>query len=335
MNKGLAVLFVLTVLATAVFAAGQAETDSGGDLDNVVIRWSDVLSLPNPQVQMMGYVKDLIEERSNGRIEVQLFPWAQLGSSRDALEAVSVGGHEMATENVGHTVHWYAPASILGAPYLFKDVDHMYRIFNSEFGEGIFEEIRKEAGLVRLGSSYYGTRHITTTDTPIRSVADMSGFKIRVPESELFIETARSWGASPTPIDFGELYLALRQNVVNGQENPLPTIDAAKFFEVQQYLVLSGHFINSREVFVNEDWWNGLDSEAKEIIATAVTEGIEWQNALFLQQERDLVASLRDKGMSVIEPDVESFRQASFAYVPAKFERQWGQGAWETVSAIE
>ena len=112
-----------------------------------------------------------------------------------------------------------------------------------------------------LGTTYYGTRHITTTSKEVKSPADMVGFKLRVPENDVFKAMAEAWGAKPTPMNFGELYLALKQNVVDGQENPLPTIKSGKFDEVQKYLVLSAHIITPRLVVVNEAFWQGLTPE--------------------------------------------------------------------------
>ena len=111
-----------------------------------------------------------------------------------------------------------------------------------------------------LGTTYYGTRHVTTTAKAVKSPADMVGFKLRVPENDVFKAMAEAWGAKPTPMNFGELYLALKQNVVDGQENPLPTIKSGKFDEVQKYLVLTGHIITPRLVVVNEAFWQRPDA---------------------------------------------------------------------------
>ena len=159
-----------------------------------------------------------------------------------------------------------------------------------------------------LGTTYYGTRHITTTQKEVRSPADMVGFKLRVPENDVFKAMAEAWGAQPTPMNFGELYLALKQNVVDGQENPLPTIKSGKFDEVQKYLVLSGHIITPRLVVVNEAFWQGLTPGDRMIIADAVKAGIAWQDAELIKQEGSLVDTFKAAGMTVITPDPKAFR---------------------------
>ena len=138
-----------------------------------------------------------------------------------------------------------------------------------------------------------------------------------------------------TPIAFGELYLALKQNVVDGQENPLPTIKSGKFDEVQKYLVLSGHVITPRLVVVNEAFWQGLTPADRKIIADAVKTGIASQNEELAKQERVLVDQLKAAGMTVIVPDVNAFRAPVLAKVPKQFEAKWGAGMFEKIQAAQ
>jgi TRAP-type C4-dicarboxylate transport system substrate-binding protein len=185
-----------------------------------------------------------------------------------------------------------------------------------------------------LGTTYYGTRHITTTGKEVRSPADMIGFKLRVPENDVFKAMAEAWGAKPTPMNFGELYLALKQNVVDGQENPLPTIKSGKFDEVQKYLVLSAHIITPRLVVINEAFWQGLSAGDRKIITDAVKNGIAWQNAELIKQEGSLVDTFKAAGMTVITPDPNAFRAPVLAKVPKMFESKWGVGTYDRIQAI-
>src|SRR4029450_11863722 len=145
-------------------------------------------------------------------------------------------------------------------------------------GEQYNEQLVKARGMRILGTTYYGTRHITTTAKEVKTPADLVGFKLRVPENDVFKAMAEAWGARPTPMNFGELYLALKQNIVDGQENPLPTIKSGKFEEVQKYLVLSAHIITPRLVFVNEAFCQGIPAADRKIVADAIKAGIVWQN---------------------------------------------------------
>jgi TRAP-type C4-dicarboxylate transport system substrate-binding protein len=145
---------------------------------------------------------------------------------------------------------------------------------------------------------------------------------------------AEAWGAKPTPMNFGELYLALKQNVVDGQENPLPTIKSGKFDEVQKYLVLSAHIITPRLVVVNEAFWQGLPAGDRTIIQNAVNNGIAWQNAELVKQEGSLVDTFKAAGMTVITPDPKAFRDPVVAKVPKMFEAKWGPGTYEKIQAV-
>jgi len=184
-----------------------------------------------------------------------------------------------------------------------------------------------------IGSTYYGKRHVTSGSKPVNIVDDMKGFKLRIPEVDTFRAMAEAWGARPTPLNIGELYLALSQGAVDGQENPLPTIQSNKFYEVQKHLVLTGHIITPRLVVINESAWQGLAEKDRQLLKAAIATNGQAQDREILSQESSLVATFRSGGMNVIQPDIESFRKPVLASVPAKFEAKWGKGLWEKIAA--
>ncbi len=186
-----------------------------------------------------------------------------------------------------------------------------------------------------LGTTYYGTRHVTTSNKNVKTPTDLVGFKLRVPENDVFKAMAEAWGAKPTPMNFGELYLALKQGTVDGQENPLPTIKSGKFDEVQKYLVLTAHIITPRLVVVNEAWWKGLKPGDQKIIQDAVDAGITWQNAELVKQEKDLLETFKTAGMTVVPVDIEAFRKPVVAAVVPKFEARWGKGTYEKLQRMQ
>jgi TRAP-type transport system periplasmic protein len=144
---------------------------------------------------------------------------------------------------------------------------------------------------------------------------------------------AEAWGARPTPLNISELYLALSQGAVDGQENPLPTIQSAKFYEVQKYLVLTGHIITPRLIAVNEAAWQALPEKDRQALRAAVATHGQAQDNEILSQEGKLVDTFKSGGMTVIQPDVESFRKPVLASLPAKFEAKWGKGLWAKIAA--
>ena len=186
-----------------------------------------------------------------------------------------------------------------------------------------------------LGSTYYGTRHVTTTNKEVKSAAQMAGFKIRVPENDVFKAMAEAWGAKPTPMNFNELYLALKQGVVDGQENPLPTIKSGKFDEVQKYIVLTGHIMTPRFIVVNEAFWQKIKPEDRKVVEDAVKSAISLARRRDHQGGKESDRRIQGRGVTIIEPDLESFRKPVMATVPAKFEAKWGKGTFERIANVE
>jgi TRAP-type C4-dicarboxylate transport system substrate-binding protein len=181
--------------------------------------------------------------------------------------------------------------------------------------------------------TYYGKRHLTTGSKQVKSVADMAGFKLRVPPVDTFRAMAEAWGARATPVAFPELYLSLSQGAVDGQENPLPTIQSAKLFEVQKFLVLTEHIITPQLIIVNEAFWQGLGAD-RDLFQSVINSNAKWQDEELLRQEAGLVDTLKKAGMTVIEPDKESFRKPVLEQLPPKFESKWGKGNFEKLAAL-
>lgn len=318
----------------AVLALGVALA-AGAQAQTVTIRWGDVVPATHPSVQMIERIAADVKAKSNGRIQIQAFPAGQLGGSRDMIDAVANGAQQIVTEGAANFGAWVPSISVVEAPYVWRDAAHLQKAMNGPIGQKFNDTLVKARGMRILGTTYYGTRHITTTSKEVRSPADMAGFKLRVPENDVFKAMAEAWGAKPTPMNFGELYLALKQNVVDGQENPLPTIKSGKFDEVQKYLVLSGHIITPRLVVVNEAFWQGLSAADRKLLEDAIRAGIAWQDEELARQEKTLVETFKVAGMTVIIPDPNAFRAPVLAKVPKMFESKWGAGTFEAIQAIK
>jgi TRAP-type C4-dicarboxylate transport system substrate-binding protein len=145
---------------------------------------------------------------------------------------------------------------------------------------------------------------------------------------------AEAWGARPTPIAFPELYLALSQGAVDGQENPLPTIQTGKFFEVQRFLVLTEHIITPRIVIANEAFWRGLSGPDRTILQSSLNDAAQWQDRELLSQEASLVDTLRTAGMTIVTPNLEEWRKPVLDTVPRRFEERWGRGNFDALLAL-
>ena len=301
---------------------------------STVIRWGEMLPATHPQVQMIERVAQEVKAKTGGRIDVQGFPNGQLGSGKDMMDAVASGGLAMTTDGAAALGAFLPQLSVIEAPYLWRDAAHMAKAAGTPIFADMNNQLVAKRGIRMLAVSYYGKRHLTTGNKAVRTVADMAGFKLRVPPVDTFRAMAEAWGARATPINFNELYLALSQGAVDGQENPLPTIQSAKLHEVQKFLVLTGHIITPRLVVANEEFLAKLSAADRAVLNEAVANAVKWQDAELARQEGVLVDTLKGAGMTVIEPDLESFRKPVLAQLPSKFEEKWGKGTWDKLLAL-
>lgn len=297
----------------------------------VVLRWGDVVAGGHPQVTMIDRVAAEVKTKTNGRVDIQGFPGGQMGSSRDMIEAVSNGTQQLITEGAANFGAWIPSISVTEAPFIWKNPAHLIKAMNGPLLDKYNEQLIKARGMRILGAVYYGTRHLTTSDRAVKTVADAKGLKVRVPENDVFKAMAESWGAKPTPMNFNELYLALKTGTVDGQENPLPTIKSGKFNEVQKYIILTGHVLTPRLVVVNEASWQKIPAADRKIVEEALKTQMAWADDQIQKQEIALIDEFKAAGVTIVQPDVESFRKATLAVVPAKFEAKWGKGTFDSI----
>ena len=243
-----------------------------------------------------------ILEKTEGRVDIKVFPAGQIGGAKEILNGLTVGTHQMAFDGAGILSQWLPSLGVLEAPFLARDFAHLERMAASDAGQRIFDDLRKEHGYRVLDIWYYGTRHLTNNRSPVNSVDDMLGMKIRVPEVALSLAFMKALGATPTPMAFTELYLAMQTGVVDGQENPLPTIDSAKFFEVQDYLALTSHLVQFVAPIVSEDAWNSISEADRNVIVDVFERIGDAYNADVVQLEANLAAALESKGNAGYPP---------------------------------
>jgi len=297
------------------------------------LRWATVLATNHPSVQMMDRVAKQVRDETGGAVEIQTFPAGQLGSSRDVIESTSTGAIQIVDEGAAQFGQFVPQFSILEAPYIWRDPQHVRRVLGSSIVDEMNAMLVSKRSMRVIGSTYYGKRHVTSGTKAINTVDDMKGFKLRIPEVDTFRAMAEAWGARPTPLNIGELYLALSQGAVDGQENPLPTIQSNKFYEVQKYLVLTGHIITPRLIVVNEAAWQALGAKERQVLKAAIETHGQAQDNEIVSQEGKLVDTFKSSGMTPIQPDLESFRKPVLATLPAKFESKWGKGLWERIAS--
>jgi TRAP-type transport system periplasmic protein len=323
---------VLSAGAAATVASAVSGLMPGRASAATVLRWASVLPANHPEIAMMERVSKQVREQTGGSVDIQVFPAGQLGSSRDLIEATSTGAIQIVSEGAAQFGQFVPQFSILEAPYIWRDVAQIRRVMSSSLVDEMNAALVSKRSMRVIGSTYYGKRHVTSGSKAVNTVDDMKGFKLRIPEVDTFRAMAEAWGARPTPLNFSELYLALSQGAVDGEENPLPTIQSGKFNEVQKYLILTGHIITPRLIVVNDATWQTLSASEQQALKSAIAANAPIQDNDILAQEAKLVDTFKAGGMTVIQPDIESFRKPVLAIVPAKFEAKWGKGLWERIS---
>ncbi|MEX2542028.1 MAG: TRAP transporter substrate-binding protein [Trueperaceae bacterium] len=274
---------------------------------------------------------EMVAERTDGRIEIQHFPNAQLGNVNENAEQVKLGAIDLTFQLMGGLgANYMEEFSALDLPYVYRDVDHLMQVVapDSPVMQELNQRLVAEHGVRVLYSYYFGTRHLTANQE-VLSPADMQGLKIRAIPLPVYIAAVEGMGASATPVEFSELPVALATGLVNGQENPLQTIAAAHLYESQDYLMLTGHIISAMAVVINESVWQRLSNEDQEIILQAANEASQWALEENLRAEEELLVEFeQEHGMTIVGPDdgldVDAFRENVRERVEQDFGDQFG-----------
>jgi TRAP-type transport system periplasmic protein len=244
-----------------------------------------------------------------GNLDVTVYPAAQLGSEAELLEQLVAGELDLAISGPSFLAMWHPPLGVLDAAFATRDLNHMLETARGDEMAPHWDELRKEFDVRVLDTWAYGSRHITS-NIPIRHPDDLNGFRLRMPGASVWQASGAALGASPMPISFGEVYLALQQGIADGQENPVPVIKAMGFHEVQDCLNLSGHIQSSVQILMNERVWQRMDADQQAALLKTVQDLGEEVYRGTVEDEARLIAEWRKEGtMQIIEDvDVDAFR---------------------------
>jgi len=260
------------------------------------------------------YFKKVLEEKSKGRLLVQIFPNAQMGNERDTAQAVRIGSIEMGAIGVG-LMNWVPEMSVTDAPFLWKSRSQAWRAIEGPFGDDLRSR-SLDKGFKLVGWTDLGFRSMTNSKRPINSAKDMVGLKMRVPNSKAYIAMMQATGSSTVAVDLSELYLALSQGVADGQDTPTPVVKSNKYFEVQKYISKTDHVLTIAYVVVNPLFFKGLTVDEQNIFLSAAKEADSHLRSYTEKDENEAFTFLKDKGMQVnLSPDVESFRVATASVI--------------------
>jgi len=298
------------------------------------LKFAHVYETSEPYHTWAVWAAGEIAKRTNNAYTMDVFPASSLGNETQINQSLSLGTVDIIYTGQAFAARTYPPLGIGGAPYMFRDFNHWKKYAESQVLQDLAEEYYKKSGNKPIAFVYYGVRH-TTANKPIVKPADMKGLKLRVPDAPLYIMYPKVVGANATPIAFAEVYLALQNGTVDAQENPLPTILAKKFYEVQSHINLTGHITEMLLAIVGGHVWNKLSDADKKTFEAVFKEAAAKSNAEIVSAEQQLVSDFATKyGKTVVKSDREAFKKVAAPFLVGS-EVPWDKALFDKVQAIK
>lgn len=324
---GLILLMLVLILAACGRPdSGSSSDGEGGDSETYTIRLAHLV--PEEQSSHVAAVdfKEKLEAESDGRLKVELYPNGQLyGSDREAIEAVQLGNIEMTIPAVAAMASFNEKFQVFDLPFLFNNNEAAYKALDGDLGQELMADLESN-GLKGLVFGENGFRHVSNNEGPIEKPEDMEGLKMRTLESPLHTDTFNAFGANASPFAFGELYTALQQGTYDAMDCPISLYYTNKFYEVQDYLTLTGHVYAATSLLMNDDFYNDLPEDLQELLMEASEEFRTQQRELAQQQDTEFMDQLEAEGMQIndlTDEQRDAFREAA-APVYEKYEGQIG-----------
>ena len=297
------------------------------------LKWAHVYETSEPFHTESLWAAQEFAKRTNNRYQVEVFPASQLGKETDINQGLSLGSVDIIISGSSFAARSFAPIGVTYYPFTFRDADHLLAYTKTDLYREMAKGYEEKTGHIITATTYYGVRH-TTSNKPVKTCADMKGLKIRVPDVPAYLAMPRACGANTTPIAFAEVYLALQNGTVEAQENPLTTIEAKKFYEVQKHIVLTGHIVDHLNTIVAKGTWAKFSDEDKKIWIAVSQEAAARATKQIQDSEKKLVQFFKDKGLTVTEIDRNDF--LANVQKSVTFE-QFGyrKADWEKIQAIK
>lgn len=296
------VALTATALATLMAAPSFAQ-------DKLELKFTTVSVPTDLHTQAMQVFADKLEELSPGRYDIQLYDSGALFGQNADLDALQRGNAEMAYVAFQLIADAIPEYGLFTAGYLFQNPEHYRAVLNSDIGAEFKQRVSDEMGIQLLDACYLGTRQLNLrTERDIQTPADLAGVKLRMPGSDSWLFLGEALGANPTPLPFGEVYLGLQTGTIDAQDNPLPTVEAAKFYEVTKQITLTSHLVDGLPMAVNNQTWEQLTDDEKAKMTEAAVAACDWNNAERSANEARLVSFFEEQGLTVTTPDVAAFR---------------------------
>jgi tripartite ATP-independent transporter DctP family solute receptor len=299
----------MKLFATIVLSATALVAPLAPAMAQTKLKWAHVYEVSEPYHTQSLWAAEEIKKRTNGKFDIQVFPASSLGKETDINQGLTLGTVDMIISGPSFAARSFPRIGIAYYPFIFRDAAHQAAYAKSAVFKELAEGYRQKTGIVMTAYTYYGARH-TTSNRAFNDCAGMKGLKIRVPDVPAYMATPKSCGANPTPIAFAEVYLALQNGTVEAQENPLTTIEAKKFYEVQKNILLTGHIVDGLVTQIAPHVWTKLNDAEKKIFTDVTQEAASRATAQILKREAELVDEFKKKGLNVVTVNRQSFVDA-------------------------
>jgi tripartite ATP-independent transporter DctP family solute receptor len=318
----------------AVLAGGLllASAASGLAQDVPTLRFSAVVSEQDIRADMMKQLAEAVKADA----KLELYFGGTLFKQGTELVALQRGNLEMgniAPQDIANQV----PAwSLLTAGYLFRDADHLKKVFESDVGTEMKKLAEDQLGIKILGPVYFGVRQVgLKPEKKINTPADLAGIKLRMPGGDAWQFLGQALGANPTPMAYAEVYTGLQTGAIDGQDNPLPNVENMKFYEVMSQIALTSHLVGFDVLTISKTAWDAMSAEQQTRFQAAADAAIDWSTAEHLKREGELVAAFKEKGLDIYTPDVDAFRtHVQKMYLESDLAKAWPAGMVERINAL-
>lgn len=310
MKRILLVMLMFVSIFGVAFANGQEESTASKSSDKkIVLKLGHGIQQTHPAHLSAEMFAKEVNEKTNGQIEIQVYPNRQLGEERDMVEGLQLGTVDFCITSTGPLTSFVPEIGVVDLPFLFTSSEHAYNVLDGEIGQGILDQFEKK-GIIGLSFMENGWRSISS-NKKIETPADLKGLKIRTMENKVHMATFRALGASPVPMVWGEVYTSLQQGVIDGQENPPVILATNALWEVQKYYALTKHFYTPQLFLMSKITAAKLTDEQIKIINEAATNATNYDRSLMAELDKEYINTLKTNGMDVYAVDRSLFQKAS------------------------
>lgn len=329
MKKRLLLMVMLIIIISIIFTGCSEETGTNETGNVTKIDIATIYDGKAPPTLGAAKFKELVEDRSDGTIEVNLFVSGALGSEKDTFNQLAGNELQMILGGIQGVDQFASEYMFITAPYLIRDWDHLRAVLEGDLGKDMISAL-DEKNVHILATNYRGIRNISS-NKPIHTAGDMKGLKLRLPEVESWVASWKDIGTMPTPIALPELYGALQTNVVDGSDGPYEQMATNKLYEVQDYVIETQHVYEPCWLFISKSFMDSLPEEQQEIINSSAKEAMLYADELATEMDSKFLKELTDNGMEFIEPDLETFFEAAEPSLKKMFETSWTVTTYDEV----